>query len=96
MENQRGSIDSAKTFLYLFIFFHVEENEPKEDARVPLHPARRHLGRGARKIVSLKQVHALFPSAMSMLGAGQRGKPEPQRIDTPGSMGLLNASHPDG
>ena len=25
----------------LFIFFHVEENEPKEDARVPLLPARR-------------------------------------------------------
>jgi hypothetical protein len=23
----------------LFIFFHVEENEPKEDAHVPLHPA---------------------------------------------------------
>jgi hypothetical protein len=25
----------------MFIFFRVEENEPKEDARAPLNPARR-------------------------------------------------------
>jgi len=33
-----------------FIFFHAEENEPKEGARVPLHPARRRHGRSTRKL----------------------------------------------
>ncbi|MDJ0889215.1 MAG: hypothetical protein QNI89_18085, partial [Desulfobacterales bacterium] len=61
-------------FSGLFIFFHVEENEPKEDARVPLNPARRPVVRRARKLASLRQVRALFPPDASMLGAGQRGK----------------------
>jgi hypothetical protein len=33
---------------YLYIFSRVEENEPKEDARVPLLPARRHAEKTAR------------------------------------------------
>jgi hypothetical protein len=53
----KGSCD-----LLLFIFFHVEENEPKEDARVPLPPARRRYARGTRKLTPLsagfKQVRA--------------------------------------
>jgi hypothetical protein len=63
----------------MFIFFHVEENEPKEDARVPLYPARRRGGRSTRKLArlrlgsgGLRQSARLFPSAPSMLGAGQR------------------------
>jgi hypothetical protein len=56
----------------MFIFFRVEENEPKEDARVPLHPARRRVGRRARRLASLRQVRVLIPPAVSMLGAGQR------------------------
>ncbi|MDJ0874123.1 MAG: hypothetical protein QNJ02_02565 [Desulfobacterales bacterium] len=63
-------------FLGVFIFFHVEENEPKEDARAPLFPVRRHVGRRARKLAALKQVRALFPPDVSMLGAGQRDKYE--------------------
>jgi hypothetical protein len=59
-----------------FIFFHVEENEPKEDARVPLYPARRQCGRSARKLAllpaGLKQSARIVPPALSMLGAGQR------------------------
>jgi len=34
----------------------VEENEPKEDARVPLNPARRRSGRSTRKLARLKAV----------------------------------------
>jgi pyruvate dehydrogenase E2 component (dihydrolipoamide acetyltransferase) len=48
----------------LFIFFHVEENEPKEDARVPLSPARRRGGRSTRKLAppfgGLKQSARFF------------------------------------
>ena len=62
---------------HLFIFFHVEENEPKEDARAPLDPVRHHVGRRARKLAALRQVRALFPPAVPMLGAGQRGEAEP-------------------
>jgi len=61
-----------------FIFFHVEENEPKEDARAPLYPARRRHGRSTRKLArlrlgygELKQSARFFPSVPSMLGAGQ-------------------------
>ena len=60
--------------LGLFIFFLGKENEPKETARVPLNPVRRHVVRRARKLASLRQVRALIPPALSMLGAGQRGK----------------------
>ncbi|MDJ0804921.1 MAG: hypothetical protein QNI89_01465 [Desulfobacterales bacterium] len=56
----------------MFIFFHVEENEPKEDARVPLAPARRRIERVSRKLASLKQVREPNPFDTSMLGAGQR------------------------
>jgi len=59
---------------YLFIFFHVKENEPKENARVPLNPARRRCDRSPRKLASLKQSARLFPVAPSMLGAAQRIK----------------------
>jgi hypothetical protein len=48
-----------KFFLLLFIFFPVEENEPKEDARVPLFPARRRCGRSARKLAIAQTVRAL-------------------------------------
>jgi len=64
----------------LFIFFRVEENEPKEDARVPLNPARRRYGRSVRKLTRLRQGYGGFkqsaridPAASSMLGAEQRG-----------------------
>jgi hypothetical protein len=57
---------------YLFIFFRVEENEPKEDARVPLHPVRRRSDRRAAELASFKQAAALYPSVSPMLGAGQR------------------------
>jgi hypothetical protein len=60
--------------LNLFIFFPGKENEPKETTRVPLNPVRRHVVRRARKLTSLRQVRALIPPAVSMLGAGQRGK----------------------
>jgi hypothetical protein len=60
-------------WLVLFIFFHGKENEPKETARVPLNPARRHVGRRVRKLASLRQVRALIPAAVPMLGAGQKG-----------------------
>jgi hypothetical protein len=67
-------------FPILFIFFRLEENEPKEDARVPLHPARRHGVRGTRKLPppsprlrrgSNRSVR-LYPAAAPMPGAGQR------------------------
>ncbi len=74
----------------MFIFFHVEENEPKEDARVPLAPARRRDVRRARELAALRQARALTPPAVSMLGAGQRGKPQAQQINqAPPSMGYL-------
>jgi hypothetical protein len=60
----------------LFIFFHVAENEPKEDARVPLDPARRRGDRSTRKLAplsaELRQSACLIPFAPPMLGAGQR------------------------
>ena len=60
----------------LFIFFHVEENEPKEDARVPLYPARHPIERVSRKLASLRQDREPYPHDTVMLGAGQREKPE--------------------
>jgi len=66
-------------FHALFIFFHVEENEPKEDARIPLNPARRRGGRSVRKLARLRQGYGwlrqsarFILSASPMLGAGQR------------------------
>jgi hypothetical protein len=56
----------------LFIFFHVKENEPKENARVPLNPARRRHGRRTRKLASLRQSARFYPAASPMLGAAQR------------------------
>jgi hypothetical protein len=50
----------------------VEENEAKEDARVPLNPARRRRGRSVSELASLKQADPLFPPPSPMLGAGQR------------------------
>jgi hypothetical protein len=38
----------------LVVFFHVEENEPKEDTRVPLNPARRQTGDAASIMLSGK------------------------------------------
>ena len=72
----------ARFFHGLFIFFHVEENEPKEDARVPLNPARQKYGRRASELASLKQADALFPSVFLMFGAGQRetGKPNVDKL----------------
>ena len=58
-----------------FIFFHVEENEAKENARVPLDPARRHGGRSARKLPRLggsDSPRALIRPSSPMLGAEQR------------------------
>jgi hypothetical protein len=43
----------AGDFPLLFIFFPVEENEPKEDALVPLSPARRRSGRSTRELARL-------------------------------------------
>jgi hypothetical protein len=68
----------------LFIFFPVEENEPKEDTRVPLHPVRRHGGRSARKLASLRQSARFNPSTALMLGAGQRDlRQKPKTIFKP-------------
>ena len=61
----------------LFIFFLVEENEPKEDARVPLNPARRGGARVSRELASLRQAREPDPFATSMLGAGQREMRKP-------------------
>jgi hypothetical protein len=49
-----------------------KKTEAKENARVPLNPARRRHGRSARKLASLKQSARFFPAASPMLGAGQR------------------------
>ena len=78
----------GELFLGLFIFFHVEENEPKEDARVPLNPVRRRVGRRARKLAALRQVRALIPPTVSMLGAEQRENHKAQQIDMPSSAGV--------
>jgi hypothetical protein len=58
--------------------FTWKENEAKENARVPLYPARRRCGRSARKLTrlrlgygGLRQSARFFPSAPPMLGAGQ-------------------------
>jgi hypothetical protein len=56
----------------MFIFSHVEENEPKEDTRAPLIPARRHVERVSRKLASLVQVREPNPFETTMLSAGQR------------------------
>ena len=40
-----------------------QENEPKEDARVPLYPARRGLERVPRKLAALRQPAGLFRSS---------------------------------
>jgi len=50
VENLQMFTILVKTFSGLFIFFHVEENEPKEDARAPFLPARRRRGRRTRKL----------------------------------------------
>ena len=64
----------------MFIFFHVEENEPKEDARVPLDPARRRHGRSTRKLARLrlgyngrKQVRVLLPGRIADARRGTKG-----------------------
>jgi hypothetical protein len=57
----------------MFIFFRVEENEPKEDARAPLFPARRREDRRVSELASPKQADTLIPILSPMLGAGQRG-----------------------
>ncbi len=76
----------------LFIFFPGKENEPKETARVPLFPARRPNARRTRKLASLRQVRALMPPAVSMLGAGQREKIHaPNRLTRPLEEGALFA-----
>jgi len=64
-----------KFFFPLFIFFPVEENEPKE-ARVPLIPARRRCGRSTLKRGNARTVRALY--AARRLDA-RRG---PKRIET--------------
>jgi hypothetical protein len=69
---ERSHQPSVLFVQYLFIFFHVEENEPKEDARAPLLPARRRIERVSRKLASLRQVRETCPFDTSMLGAGQR------------------------
>ena len=46
----------------MFIFFHVEENEPKEDALAPLDPARQRIERVSRKLATLKQSASLLRS----------------------------------
>jgi hypothetical protein len=67
----------------LFIFFRVEENEPKEDARVPrrgalpcassTRPERAETRPAfAKATAGFRQVRALFPTVTPMLGAGQR------------------------
>ena len=58
----------------------MKENEAKENARVPLHPARRHIERVSRKLASLKQVREPYPIDTPMLGEEQReiGKPKTQ------------------
>jgi hypothetical protein len=72
-----------------FIFFRVEENEPKEDARVPRplrgFPAHRRGERSARELARLRQGYGglkqsarFIPSAPSMLGAGQRETRKPK------------------
>jgi hypothetical protein len=66
----------------LFIFFHVKENEAKENARVPFNPARRRVGRSARKLTplsaELRQSARFIPPAPSMLGTGQRETRKPK------------------
>jgi len=57
----------------LFIFFHVEENEPKEDARVPLNPARRRRDRSARKLTFAQTVPALFSVRSADARRGTKG-----------------------
>jgi hypothetical protein len=62
----------------IFIFFHVQENEAKENARVPLLPARRRRGRRVSELASLRQADTLFPPPSPMLGAGQRENQKPK------------------
>jgi hypothetical protein len=64
----------------MIIFFHVEENEPKEDARVPLDPARRRHGRSTRKLVrlrfgygGLRQVRVLLSGRIADARRGTKG-----------------------
>jgi hypothetical protein len=77
--------------LYLFIFFPEKENEPKETARVPLIPARRTVGRRARKLPRLRRgqtgPHA-DSARRSDARRGTKGKNlYPKQIDTPLSRG---------
>jgi len=73
----------------LFLFFPGKEKESKETARAPLGPARRRCGRSARKLTrlrlgygGLRQSARFFPSAPSMLGAGQ-WENQNQRLKSP-------------
>jgi len=75
-------------FLMSFIFFHVEENESKEDARVQLFPARRRRVRSTRKLTRLRQAFGVLrqsarfdPAASPMLGAEQ-GEIQDQKPQT--------------
>nr|MDJ0990984.1 hypothetical protein [Desulfobacterales bacterium] len=85
-------------YIGLFIFFHVEENEPKEDARVPLAPARQSTERVSRKLAALRQTREPDPFATSMLGAGQREirNPKSNNCFQAPFEGLPDVSHSAG
>ena len=73
-----GEVLAIRVLIYrLLIFFNVEENEPKEDAHVPLDPARRRCGRSARKRTplpaGLKQVRALLSGRIADARRGTMG-----------------------
>ena len=71
---RRISIHSGKTFLHLLIFFHVEENEPKEDARVPrilraAQPAGEtapHAGSGVDQLARVLTIGRLLRASLSL------------------------------
>jgi hypothetical protein len=56
-------------FLTSFIFFHVKENEPKENARKTLFSCASRRVRRAVKLAALKQSQLFFPHPAAMLGA---------------------------
>jgi hypothetical protein len=60
----------------------VTENEAKEHARAPLHPARHSIERASRELASLRQAREPDPFDTAMLGAGQweRRKPKVNKL----------------
>jgi hypothetical protein len=56
-------------FLTSFIFFHVKENEPKENARKTLVSCASHSVRRAVKLAALKQSQLFCPHPAAMLDA---------------------------